>query len=150
MSNKYRGTVRVDDDEERSGLSAGRLPLLVGFLGGPILWSLHLLVSQILIASACSSGMLGFSSFTIGGTSGWEVTLLLFTLAMMLLAIIVGLIALRTWQRSRIGFQVTGEIGGAAGRNGWMGLAGVLFSTFFLIGIAAAGMSLFWLSGCSG
>jgi len=127
----------------------GRLPLLIGFFAGPTVWSLHEIVSEFLVAGACSSGNGGFSSFTLLGASGWRLVLLLVTGFFALLALGADLIAYRAWKETRIGTRLTGDAGGAAGRSGWMALSGVLMSTMFLIGIIIAGIPIFWLSGCS-
>jgi hypothetical protein len=132
----------------RSKHSVGVLSLLIGFLTGPIIWSMHEIASEILISSACSTSPGGFASTSTLGVSGWEIVLLLVTLLCGALVAGAGLIAFRAWRESRMGTNETGDVGGAAGRSGWMALAGVLFSVFFLLGIVEAGLSIFWLSGC--
>ena len=132
----------------RNERAVGVLPLLIGFLTGPIIWSVHEIASEILISSACSTRPGGFASTSVLGASGWELVLLLVTLACAALVAGAGLIAFRAWRQTRMGTNETGEVGGAAGRSGWMALAGVLFSVFFLFGIIEAGLSIFWLSGC--
>jgi hypothetical protein len=125
-----------------------RLPLWIGFLGGPTIWSIHLLASEFVLSAACSTGTPGFESFTFLGTAGWRIVLLLLTGALALLALGADIIAVRAWRETRIGTRLTGEAEGAAGRSGWMSLAGVLLSTLFLVGILLAGLPLFWLGGC--
>ncbi|HTE85528.1 MAG TPA: hypothetical protein VK821_12425 [Dehalococcoidia bacterium] len=125
------------------------MPLLIGLLAGPILWSLHLLVSEILVSSACSAGS-RFARFGAGSAGGRQVVLLGVSLAFILAVVAVDFVALRCWRQSRVGIEVTGASGGAAGRSGWMALAGVLLSSFFLIGILFGALPLFWLSGCGG
>ncbi len=129
--------------------AVGRLPLWVGFLAGPTLWSLHLVVSEFLVGAACSSGPAGFNGFTILGATGWRWVLLLVTGFFALLVLAADVVAYRSWQESRIGIEVTGVVGGAAGRSGWLALAGILMSTLFLIGILLAGVPIVWLSGCT-
>lgn len=129
--------------------AVGRLPLWIGFVAGPTIWSLHLLVSEFLVSAACSSGPRGFYGFTILGATGWRVVLLLLTGVFALLIAGADLIAVRTWRATRVGTQLTGVAGGAAGRSGWMAAAGILLSTLFLIGILLAGVPIFWLSGCT-
>jgi hypothetical protein len=127
----------------------GHLPLWTGFLAGPIIWSLHLVVSEFLLGAACSSGPAGFNGFTILGATGWRWVLLLVTGGFALLVLAADFVAFRAWRESRIGTEVTGVVGGAAGRSGWLALAGILMSTLFLIGILLAGVPIFWLSGCT-
>jgi hypothetical protein len=152
MSSDFRhtGDGRINAGQIGAIQAVGRLPLLFGFLGGPIFWSLHLLIMQVLVASACSTGSQGFYHFTIGGVAGWEIILLLVTFLLILLTLAAGLTAFRAWRRSHVGLGVTGAAGGALGRSGWLALAGVLLSTLFLLGIVAAGVPIFWLSGCGG
>ena len=126
----------------------GVLPLLAGFLTGPIIWSAHEIASEVLISSACSTSPGGFASDTVLGGSGWELVLLLVTLVCAALVAGAGVISFRAWRQTRMGTNETGEVGGAVGRSGWMALAGVLFSVLFLMGIIEAGLSIFWLSGC--
>jgi hypothetical protein len=129
--------------------TVSRIPLLIGFLGGPILWSLYHLLSQIIISAACSNGIHGFNDFSVGGVAGWEIVLLVLTAVLVVLGFATDLIAFSAWRKTHVGVAVTGAAGGALGRSGWLALAGVLLSTFFLIGIVAAGVSIFWLSGCA-
>lgn len=129
--------------------AVSRLPLLIGFLAGPIVWSLHLIVVEFLLSSACAPGPGGFSGFTVLGAAGWRFVLLIVTAVFALLVLGADLIAYRAWRETRIGTRLTGEVGGPAGRSGWMALAGVLLSSLFLIGILLAGVPIFWLSGCT-
>ncbi len=139
----------VTDAPSRDVRAVSRLPLLIGFFAGPLVWSLHEIVSEFLVADACSSGTGGFNKLTVLGEPGWQVVLLLVTGFFALLALGADIIAYRAWKETRIGTSLTGDAGGAAGRSGWMALAGVLMSSMFLIGIIIAGIPIFWLSGCS-
>jgi hypothetical protein len=123
--------------------------LLTGFLAGPVLWSLHLLISQILISAACSRSGAGFWRTSFGALAGWQLVLLLVTLAFVLLIIAVNLTAMRSWRRNDDHAGIIGSEGGSAGRSSWLALAGILLSAFFLIGIVAAGVPLNRMSGCS-
>ncbi len=146
MINRDRSAPAVPGGDVRA---VGRLPLLIGFFAGPLVWSLHEIVSEFLVADACSSGTGGFNNLTVLGAPGWRVILLVVTGFFALLALGADIIAYRAWKGTRIGTSLTGDAGGAAGRSGWMALAGVLMSTLFLIGIIIAGIPIFWLSGCS-
>lgn len=126
-----------------------RLPLWIGFLTGPVIWSLHLVVCEFLVSAGCSTGPSGWDSFSVLGTAGWRVVLLAVTGALATLVIAADLISIRAWRATRIGGDLTGDVGGAAGRSGWMALAGILISTMFLGGIVLAGLPIFWLSGCT-
>lgn len=126
-----------------------RLMLWICFLTGPVLWSLHLVVCEFLLAAGCSTGVNGWTSFTLFGTAGWRVVLLLVTAALGAPIVAAGLLSYFTWRRTRIGFDLTGDVGGAAGRSGWMALAGVLISALFFGGVVLAGLPIFWLSGCT-
>ena len=139
---------RGDPVEATNVRIVSRLPLLIGFLAGPILWSLHELISEILISSACSYGMDGFNHFTVGSIAGWELVLLLLTLFFLLLGVVAEVIAVRSWLKSHVGTDVSGAAGGAAGRSGWMSMAGILLSTIFLVAIVFEGVPIFYLSGC--
>lgn len=129
--------------------TVGRLPLLIGFLGGPIVWSIHLLLSEVLISVACSGGPEGFRRALVGGVMVWQAALLLVALLFSLIVVGVDAVAFAAWRKTRAGIAETGERGGAAGRSGWMSLAGILLSTLFLVALLFAGLPLFWLSGCS-
>jgi hypothetical protein len=129
--------------------AVGRLPLLIGFFAGPAIWSLHEVVSEFLVADACSTGTSGFNRFTLLGAPGWQLVLLLLTGLLAALVVGADVIAYRAWRQTGIGTRVTGVVGGAAGRSGWMALAGILMSSLFLIAILFGGASIFWLSGCS-
>lgn len=140
----------VTDADAAGGVRAvGRLPLLIAFLTGPILWSLHLVVLEFLLSGACSSGPSGFSGFTLLGANGWRAVLVIVTAGFALVVFAADVLALRLWRQTRIGTQLTGAVGGPPGRSGWMAPAAVLLSTLFLIGILLAGVPIFWLNGCT-
>jgi hypothetical protein len=123
----------------------GAFLLVFAFFAGPVAWSLHLVVEEILVSSACSTGLGGFRSFLIGGYSGWEIVLLLVTLLLLMVSLVADIIAFRAWRTSGLGTGVTGfENWGA-----WMALSGILLSTLFLIATVMAGIPIFFLSGCS-
>lgn len=133
---------------QRSAHTASLALLLFGFLAGPIVWSLHLEISEILISSACSQGTNGFSMLLIAGAPGWRVILLLVTFILVLIVLAADVMSLRAWRQTGTEASVIGTEGGAAGRSGWMAIAGVLVSTVFLIAIVFAGVPIFFLSGC--
>ncbi len=133
-----------------AGLQAvSRFPLVIGFFAGPTLWSLHELVSEILVSSACSYGLGGFSHFMIGAISGWQFVLLLETLFFFLLGVAAEVMSVRHWIHTHAGTHLGGEAGGAFGRSGWMSMAGILLSSLFVLAIAYAGVPIFFLAGCS-
>jgi hypothetical protein len=127
--------------------STSPLPLVIGLFAGPILWTSHIAVSEIVIASACAQnpGRLGG---LISGFGGWRSVLIVVSLLFILAAAAADLTAIRCWRESGIGLRVTGVFGGAPGRTGWMSLAGILVSSLFLIGIVLAALPLIWFSGC--
>ena len=129
--------------------AVSRLPLWIGFLGGPTLWSVHLIASEVVVSAACSTGQRGFYSFTLLGTAGWRVVFLLFTAVLLLLAVGADAVAFRSWRATRVGTRLTGEADGAAGRSGWMAMAGILLSSLFLVGIVLEGLPVFWFGGCN-
>jgi hypothetical protein len=120
-------------------LAVSPAPLLIGFLAGPILWSMHIIVSEIVVSSVCS---------TSGGFVEGRIILMAVSLLFVCGGISVDLIALRSWRQSGGSIDVTGAWGGAPGRSGWMALAGILLSTMFLFGILLGALPLFWLTGC--
>jgi hypothetical protein len=126
-----------------------RVLLLTGFLGGPVIWSLHEIVSEFVLAGGCATGPAGFETFKLGGASGWRVLLLVITLIAILAALAVELIAVRAWRQLRDLAAVSGAEGGGAGRSGFLALAGILTSSVFLVGLLFAGAPIFWLSGCT-
>lgn len=143
-------SVRDGGAADAAGARAvGRLPLLIVFLTGPIVWSLHLVVVEFLLSSACASGPGGFAGFTLLGADGWRTVLVIVTGGFALVVLAADLLAVRLWRQTGIGTRLTGGVGGAAGRSGWMALASVLLCSLFLLGILLAGVPIFWLSGCT-
>jgi hypothetical protein len=122
--------------------------LVAVFLTGPIAWSVHELLSEILISAACSHGIGGFRNFVVGPVAGWQVVLLIETAIFALIVLAADIVAFRAWRSSRAGDGSSAATAVAAGRSTWIALASMLLSTMFLLGIVAAGMTLFWLSGC--
>jgi hypothetical protein len=143
-SDRNRAQVRTAEPQ-----TVSRLPLVIGFFAGPTLWSLHELVSEILISSACSYGLGGFMHFMIGSIQGWQLVLLLETLFFFLLGVAAEVMSIRHWIHTHIGTSLGGQAGGAFGRSGWMYMAGILLSCIFVIAIAFAGVPIFFLAGCS-
>src|SRR5579875_4048931 len=90
------------DRPHRDVRAASLMPLWIGFLAGPIIWSLHLVVSLVVLSAACSTGSNGFSTFMLFGAAGWRVVMLLITLLLALLTLGADLIAVRTWRETRI------------------------------------------------
>jgi hypothetical protein len=127
--------------------TTGPVPLIIGLFAGPILWMAHIGVSEIIVSSACAtnSGRLANLAYGFGG---WKTLLILVSLLFILAAAAADFTAIHCWRKSGIGLRVTGFFGGAAGRTGWMSLAGILLSTFFLSGIVLAAIPLVWFGGC--
>jgi hypothetical protein len=121
-------------------------PLIIGLFAGPILWMTHIAVSEILVSLACARP--ATLSNLMSGFGGWKTLLILVSLLFIIAAAAADLTAIRCWRHSGIGLRVTGFFGGAPGRTGWMSLAGILLSTFFLFGIVLAAIPLIWFGGC--
>jgi hypothetical protein len=127
---------------------ASNVLLVVVFLAGPIAWSAHELLAEILISAACSHGISGFRNFLIGPVAGWQVVLLVETGFFAVIVLAADLLAFSFWRTSRNSAGTTGPAGPTSGRSGWMAMAAMLLNTTFLLGILTAGITLFWLSGC--
>jgi cytochrome c oxidase assembly factor CtaG len=101
--------------------AANRAALLLGVLGGPIAWSLHLLVSYPLVPLACRRGS--------------DLPLHLVTAVTAALALASGVLA---WRAGR----------GARGRDRFMADAGFLLSAGFLVAVLAGGLPVLLQDPC--
>jgi hypothetical protein len=123
------------------------LPLIIGLFAGPILWMTHIGVSEIIVSFACAPSP-GIVTNLIYGFGGWRTMLILVSLLFIVAAAAADFTAIHCWRKSGIGIRVTGFFGGASGRTGWMSLAGILLSSFFLFAIVLAAVPLVWFGGC--
>jgi hypothetical protein len=111
--------------------------LVLGFLGPPLVWALHLAVSYFLVALDCNTGW-------NGGTTA----VLLATAVGAAAALGAGAFAWRGWKRIR-GSLVPGELLDPMRIRGFLTLSGVLMAVLFAGAIILAGVSPLFLPLCS-
>lgn len=106
--------------------------LWVGFLGGPAVWFLHLLVSYSLVRHVClSGGTWMMHAATVAALAG---------------AAAVGGLA---WRNGRRAGRPRGTDGaGAEGRTRFLSLSGVALAAYALVLIAVEGIPTFVLPPC--
>jgi hypothetical protein len=120
--------------------SAGEIrpaALVLGFLGPPLVWALHLAVSYFLVALDCNTGW-----------NGGTLAILLATAAGAAAALGTGAFAWRGWKRVR-GSMVAGELLDPMRIRGFLTLSGALMAVLFAGAIILAGISPLLLPMCS-
>lgn len=114
------------------------LLLLFGAWTGPIAWTLHLVISYVLVPFSCSVQS--------------NLPLHLTTLVMALPTAAAAVVSFVLWRQSGVGMEAdtgdeTGE-GVVRLRSGFSALVGLLLSLMFLLLIIAEGLGPFFLSPC--
>ena len=117
------------------------------FLGAPILWSVHFLVSYAWVEFACRVRLLVLDSTILGLTLlSWSV--LIFTLIAVLATFYVGWSAFRSLRRWKV-TQETNELDawGVESRR-FMAFSGILLSALFSVVILLSGLPALVLRTC--
>lgn len=117
---------------ERFARGKGVAALWVGFLGGPAVWFLHLVVSYSLVRYVCFTGAMWLMHLT--------------TAVSLLAAGAVIWLAWRNWQQTGRPLDAGG--GGMEGRSRFMALIGLLFAASSLLLIVVQGIPNFVLDPC--
>lgn len=115
----------------------GLVWLWFGFLGPPIIWAVRFMVAYALVPEACSAaGLLALNVVTLVALAG---------------TMLAGVVAARSWRRTR------GEHGAQddPGRTAWrrarfMALAGIFTSALFTAVIVAEGLANVLVDPCLG
>jgi hypothetical protein len=113
------------------------MALLVGFLGAPVAWALHLAVSYLLVTLDCNSAWDGARTAIVLATVGFAAA-----------ALGAGALGWRGWKRVR-GQMLPGELLDPMRIRGFLTLSGVLMAVLFTGAIILAGMSPLILPMCS-
>jgi len=122
--------------------------LWFGLFGGPVAWSLQLLINYPLMAHACYPGKLPLGAPTNART--WAVAVTVNAL-MILVALGAGATAISTWRRSRaqMAAEHKGLLEDRPARTHFMAYAGMLVSGLFLFALIMSAMPLFIVPACS-
>lgn len=115
----------------------GTLGLLVSLVGAPLMWSIHLGASYLLVALDCGSRW-------DGGRIGIVVTTVICTVG----ALGAGGYAWRKWRLAR-DHTTPGDLPDPQTISGFLTLSGALLSLLFAGTILLAGMSAVFLPMCS-
>ena len=119
----------------------------VHFLGGPVIWGIHFLVSYVWVEFACRANLLVLDSTILGITVlSWIVLAL--TFIAVLAALYVGWASYGAWRRIRES-QETDELEswGVEARR-FMAFTGVFFSALFALVILLTGLPALVLGPC--
>ncbi len=112
--------------------------LWFGVGAGAIAWTVHLVLSYLLVPFSCSIGTV--------------LPIHVVTLVAALITAAALVVSLRAWHRSRTGIEA--DVGAETGlnrsilRSGFMALSGVLLSGLFLLLILVEGVGPFFLDPC--
>lgn len=114
----------------------GPIALLVGFLGPPVAWALHLAVSYLLVTLDCSTSW-----------NGGRTSIIIATIIFAAAALSAGALGWRGWKRIQ-GRVEPGELLDPMRMRGFLTLSGVLMAVLFAGAIILAGMSPLLLPMC--
>ncbi len=116
----------------------GRGRLFVAVFGAAIAWSLHLLVSYLLIAVFCNTGWPGLRAALVAAT-----------LLSAAGAAVSGVVAYRAWRRWVDGQAWDAALHDPRGRaTGFLLVMGMVAAGLFLLSILLGGVPPFLLPGC--
>ncbi|HZP58407.1 MAG TPA: hypothetical protein VFC53_12775 [Dehalococcoidia bacterium] len=115
--------------------SAGLLVLGAGLLAAPMVWSLHLLVSYLLVSSTCGLG-----------TRGVRTEIAVITLVALAAIAAAGLASLAAWRRRD--YEGWPREYPDEGRPGFMAHWGVFISAMFFVATLFTAAPVFVLTNC--
>ncbi|HEV8456383.1 MAG TPA: hypothetical protein VGQ24_15935 [Gemmatimonadales bacterium] len=115
----------------------GTVWLLVAFLGGPLVWAVHLVLSYFLVALSCGTGWEGARSGIV-----------IATIVCAVAALGVGAFGMRLGERLRAQGTSGDELDPPSTR-GFLALNGAILAVLFAGAIVLAGISPLFLPMCS-
>ena len=121
--------------------------LWVQLLAGPILWSVHFLVSYMLVEAACQAGW----NFTMLGMNGLSFLVIVLTALAVLGTALFAVKSYRGWRTihgGRLRDQVREGSGWFEGPVDFMYFSGLLLSVLFAIVILMVGLPALFLQPC--
>jgi hypothetical protein len=123
--------------------------LWVQLLAGPVLWSVHFLLSYLLVEAFCQMGW----NFRILGASGLPVILTALTVLAIISASLFGLKSYRAWKNLNDNRSLAGEIREASRWSEepleFVYFSGLLLSVLFTAVILMTGIPVLFLSLCA-
>lgn len=122
--------------------------LWVQLLAGPVLWSIHFIVSYLFIEAACQAGW----NFAILGMSGLSFVVIVLTILAVLGTILFAFKSYRGWRTihhdRRLRDQVREGSGWFEGPVDFMYFSGLLLSILFAVVILMVGLPALFLQPC--
>ncbi|MBW3634144.1 MAG: hypothetical protein KY456_14055 [Chloroflexi bacterium] len=107
-------------------------PLWFGVLGGPIAWSLHLVISYLLVRPVCWDGGI--------------LALHLISLGLVLTALAAAAVSWRQWRSARD--SADADMHGTGSRVGFMAVFGILSGVLFAVATVVAWVPIFLIGPC--
>ncbi len=119
----------------------------VHFLGGPVIWGIHFIVSYVWVEFACRANLLVLDSTILGLTVlSWIV--LIFTFVAVLASLYVGWVSYRAWHRIQKSHGTDElEAWGVESRR-FMAFTGMFLSALFSLVILLTGLPALVLGPC--
>lgn len=123
--------------------------LWVQLLAGPVLWSVHFLISYFLVELSCQTGW----SFTLLGLSGLSFILILLTVLALIATALFSLKSYHSWKGIDGNRSLREELRESSrwseGPVEFMYLTGFLLSILFTVAIIAVGVPVIFLQPCA-
>jgi hypothetical protein len=136
--------------EDGRGARVGLFPLWFGLLGGPIAWSLQLLVDYPLVAHYCFPDA---AKRIVPTLDSLRLLVIIVSVLALALAVAALLTAVRSWHASGGEFgdarTMLTEAAPPPGRVRFMALGGILASSLTIVGIVIHGGFILMLAPCT-
>jgi hypothetical protein len=149
--NPYLRFVLVSGDlmsEVVPGQEINSRQLWIQLLAGPVLWSVHFLVSYLIVEAACQAGW----NFTLLGMSGLSFLVIVLTVLAVLGTVLFAFKSYRGWRNfhgdRRLQDQFREGGGWFEGPVDFMYFSGLLLSILFAIVILMVGLPALFLQPC--
>lgn len=123
----------------------GMLALGFGIVGAPLAWNIELLAGAALSGHQCFPRYLPLAVPLWTGTWGF---LLATSVVAIVMGIAAGLVAWRSWRRTRD--EKPGSVHGGEGRTRFMAMCGLLSSGLFLVALVFTLAAIVLVPLCSG
>lgn len=123
----------------------GMLALGFGIVGAPLAWNIELLAGTALSGHQCFPRYMPLAVPLWTGTWGF---LLAMSVVAIVIAIAAGLVAWRSWRRTRD--EKPGSVHGGEGRTRFMAMCGLLCSGLFMVALVFTLAAILLVPLCSG
>jgi Ca2+/Na+ antiporter len=114
-------------------------------LAGPVLWSVHFLISYLLVEAFCKMGW----SFTVLGFQGISFIVIVLTVLAVIATVLFSLKSYRGWKRTNANYSLKDQFRDKSQwSEGFVYFSGFLLSVLFAVTILMVGLPALFLHPC--